>query len=177
VLKKILVALVVLIAAFAVFVAFLPSDFRVARSATIDAPPAAVFEHVNDLHKWEPWSPWAKLDPNAKVAFEGPPAGKGAAMTWSGNDAVGEGRMTIADSRPDERVAIDVTFVRPFEGSSTSEFAFKPEGEGTAVTWAMSGHQGYIEKAVCFLMNGQKMIGGEMDKGLSQLKAVAAAGR
>jgi hypothetical protein len=139
----------------------------------IAAPAADVFAHVNDLHKWDAWSPWAKLDPNAKVGFEGAAAGKGAAFTWSGNDSVGEGRMTITESRPSELISIKVDFTRPFEGSSTSQFTFKPEGNRTAVTWTMSGRQGFIAKAVCLVMNGKKMMGGEMEKGLAQLKAVA----
>ena len=69
---KIVVALVAVIAAFAAFVALQPSEYRVARSATIAAPAPEVFAQVNDFHKWEAWSPWAKLDPNAKTAFEGP---------------------------------------------------------------------------------------------------------
>src|SRR4051812_47716968 len=94
-LKKILFALALLIAGFAAVVAMQPSEFHVERTATVAAPPASVFAHVDDLHKWEAWSPWAKLDPAAKVAYEGVPAGKGAGFTWSGNDKVGEGRMTI----------------------------------------------------------------------------------
>jgi hypothetical protein len=172
-LKKILIALAVLAAAFAGFVALQPSEFRVERTAMIAAPAADVFAHVNDLHKWDAWSPWAKLDPNAKVGFEGAAAGKGAAFTWSGNDSVGEGRMTISESRPSELISIKVDFTRPFEGSSTSQFTFKPEGNRTAVTWTMSGRQGFIAKAVCLVMNGKKMMGGEMEKGLAQLKAVA----
>jgi len=27
---------------------------------------------VNDFHQWDAWSPWAKLDPDAKITFEGP---------------------------------------------------------------------------------------------------------
>ena len=45
------------------------------------------------------WSPWAKIDPAAKITFEGPPAGTGAGYTWAGNNKVGEGRMTITDSQ------------------------------------------------------------------------------
>ena len=171
-LKKILIALVVAVAAFAVVVALQPSDLRVSRTVTIAASAADVFGHVNDLHKWDAWSPWAKLDPKAKVGFEGSPAGKGAVFTWSGNSEVGEGRMTVAESRPGELVSIDVVFVKPFEGTSTSEFSFKPEGSGTAVTWSMGGHHDFIQKAMCLIMSGEKMLGGEMEKGLAQLKAV-----
>src|SRR6516164_6522088 len=72
---KILIALGAVVAAFAAFVALQPSEYRIARSATIAAPASDVFAQVNDFHKWDAWSPWAKLDPNAKTAFEGPSAG------------------------------------------------------------------------------------------------------
>jgi hypothetical protein len=95
--KKVLVGLVVAV----LLVLFVePSEFRVERTTTIAAPVDAVFEHVNGLHKWGAWSPWAKLDPDAKVAFEGPDAGKDAAMSWSGNDKICEGRMTVVESKP-----------------------------------------------------------------------------
>ncbi len=172
-LKKVLITVALLVAGFAAVVALQPSTFHVERAATISAPPAAVFAHVDDLHKWEAWSPWAKLDPAAKVGYEGAAAGKGAAFTWAGNDKVGEGRMTIVESRPAELVDIKVDFVKPFQGTNSSAFIFKPAGEGTAVTWSMSGHQNFFEKAMCLVMNGKKMIGNSLDDGLANLKAVA----
>lgn len=171
-LKKILIALAAIVLIFLVVVAMQPSDFRVERTASIAAPAADVFTNVNDFHKWEAWSPWAKLDPAAKVAFEGPEAGQGAVMTWAGNDKVGEGKMTLVESRPSDLVKINVDFVKPFEGSISSEFTFKPEGDQTAVTWAMAGHHNFFEKALCLVMNGTKMIGDDMEKGLAQLKSV-----
>ncbi|MDP1639939.1 MAG: SRPBCC family protein [Hyphomicrobium sp.] len=174
--KKILAGLVVLIAAFAGYVALQPDELLIQRQATIAAPPAAVFEQVNDLKKWDAWSPWAKMDPNAKVGFEGPAAGKDATFTWSGNDKIGEGRMTIVDSRPTELVDIKVDFTKPFENSSSSKFEMKPEADRTLVTWSMGGRQNFIEKAMCIVFNGKKMIGDEMEKGLSNLKTVAEKG-
>jgi hypothetical protein len=88
---KVLIALVVVVAAFAAFVALQPSEYRIARSATIAAPAPEVFAQVNDFHKWEAWSPWVKLDPNAKTTFEGASAGEGAIFTWAGNREIGEG--------------------------------------------------------------------------------------
>jgi hypothetical protein len=171
-LKKFLIGLALLIAVFVVIVALQPSEFRVERSAAIAAPQAEVFAQVNDLHKWDAWSPWAKLDPNARIAFAGPEAGEGAAMTWSGNDQVGEGRLTIVESRPSDAVKLKVDFVKPYEATSNSDFAFKPDGAGTSVTWTTTSHHNFLEKAFCLVMNGQKMIGGDLEKGLSQLKAV-----
>jgi carbon monoxide dehydrogenase subunit G len=171
-LKKILIALAAIIAIFLIVVALQPSEFKVERSATIAAPPAAVFDQVNDFHKWEAWSPWAKLDPNAKVAFEGPPSGTGTIMTWDGDDKIGQGKMTLTESKPDELVKINVEFVKPFEGSSTSQFAFKPEGDQTAVTWSMESHHNFLAKAMCLVFNGKKMMTDAMDKGLTQMKTV-----
>jgi hypothetical protein len=94
-------------------------------------------------------------------------------MTWSGNDKVGEGKVTIVESRPSELVKVKVDFVKPFEGTNTSEFQFKPKGDQTAVAWTMSGEHNFVGKAFCLLMNGQKMMGDDMEKGLAQMKSVA----
>ena len=176
-LKKILLGLVAIIAVFAVVVALQPSEFRVARTAIVSAPAPDVFAQVNDFRNWEAWSPWAKLDPAAKATFEGPAAGQGAVFDWSGNDKVGEGRMTLTESRPAELVRIKVDFVKPFAGTSTSEFAFKPEGGQTAVTWSTSGQHNFISKAMCMFVSMDKMLGGDMEKGLAQMKSVAEAAK
>jgi uncharacterized protein YndB with AHSA1/START domain len=115
-LKKILIALVAIIALFLIVVALPPSEFSVELTATMAAPPETVFEQVNDFHKWEAWSPWAKLDPDAKIAFEGPPSGAGTIMTWDGNNKVGQGKMTLTESQPNDLVKIKVDFVKPMEG-------------------------------------------------------------
>jgi hypothetical protein len=57
---RILIALPVFVVVLAAIVALRPSEFRVARSATIAAPAPAVFAQVNDFHKWEAWNPWGK---------------------------------------------------------------------------------------------------------------------
>src|SRR5438552_13299704 len=174
-LKKFLIAIAAIIVVFVVVVALQPSEFRIERSATIAEPAPAVFAQVNDFHNWEAWSPWAKLDPAAKSSFEGAPAGKGAAFAWAGNSKVGEGRMTITESRPGELVRLKLEFVKPFAATNTAEFTFKPEGERTAVTWSMYGHNKFIARAVGLFVNMDKALGGEFEKGLASMKSVAEA--
>ena len=60
---KILAALAVIVAAFAVIVAMQPLEFRVARTTTISAPASALLAQVNDFRNWQAWSPYHKLDP------------------------------------------------------------------------------------------------------------------
>ena len=174
-LKKILIGLVVVVLVFAGVVALQPSDFRVTRSATIAAPPAVVFSQVNDFHKWQAWSPWAKMDPAAKNNFEGAPAGTGAVFTWDGNSKVGEGRMTLTESLPPDLIRIKLDFVRPFAGTNSVEFTFRPEGNQTVVTWTMAGKNNFLARAICLFMSMDKMVGGEFEKGLAQMKAIAEA--
>ena len=170
--KKIVLALAAIVVVFVVIVALQPSEFRVTRSATIAAPPPAVFAQVNDFHKWDAWSPWAKLDPNMKKTHEGAPAGTGAIYSWSGNDQVGEGRMTLTESRPSELIRIKLEFMKPFAATNTTEFTFKPEGDQTMVTWSMFGTNDFIAKAFGLFMNMDKMVGGDFEKGLAQMKSV-----
>lgn len=174
-LKKILLGLVAIIVVFLIVAAMQPADFRISRTAVIAAPPAAVFGQINDFHKWNDWSPWAKLDPNAKNSFDGPASGVGAKFSWSGNNEVGEGSMKITSSKPAESVVMDLVFTRPFAATNLTKFTLKPEGSGTAVTWSMSGKNNFMGKAVGLVMNCDKMVGGKFEEGFENLKKVVAS--
>jgi Polyketide cyclase / dehydrase and lipid transport len=171
-LKIVLITLVVILVVLAVIIALQPADFRVARSTAISAPPPAVFAQVNDFHKWEAWNPWGKIDPAMKQAYEGAPVGPGASYTWAGNNEVGEGRMTIIESRPSELIRIKLEFFKPFAATNTAEFTFKPEGNQTIATWSMFGDKNFMAKAVHLFMNMDKMIGGQFDTGLASMKSI-----
>jgi hypothetical protein len=173
--KKILIALAVIIVIFVIVVALRPAEYRVVRSASVSAPPSTVFPQVNDFHNWTAWSPWAKLDPAMKQTYDGAPAGKGAVYAWAGNSKVGEGRMTITDSHPNDLVRIKLDFIKPFASTADTEFIFKPEGEQTLVTWTMSGHNNFMSKMFGVFVNMDKMIGGDFEKGLAQMKSVVEA--
>lgn len=176
-LKKILIAAALLIVVFAVIVAMQPSEFRVARGALISAPPAAVFSKVNDLRTWQEFSPWAKLDPNAEITFSGPETGTGSSFAWAGNSEVGEGRMTIVESRPHELIRFKLEFVKPFEGTSIAEFTFNEQGAQTEVVWSMSGRNNFFFKAVGLFLDCEKMMGPQFEQGLANLKALSETGR
>jgi uncharacterized protein YndB with AHSA1/START domain len=169
----VLVAAAALVALGAV-IARRPSAFTVSRSTHIQAPAAAVFQHVNDFHRWDAWSPWAKLDPSMTTRFEGAPAGTGAVYSWEGNRKVGAGRMEVLDSVGDERIRIGIDFLRPFKANNLIEFTFAPDGTGTRVTWTMSGeNKDFMSKAFAMFVDMDKLVGRDFEKGLASMKAVA----
>jgi hypothetical protein len=165
------------VAGLFVWVGLQSDTYRVERSAVITAPPAQVYGQVYDFAKWQAWSPWAELDPNSKVTFEGPTSGPGAIMRWAGNEKVGRGAMAITEARPDEAIKIRLDFLEPMEGTSDVSFAFQPEGQGTKVTWTLDGKQGFFERLICTIMglDVEKMVGSDYERGLAKLKTVAEA--
>ena len=174
-LKKILIGLAVLIALFLVVVATRPSNFHVERSATLTAPPASLFDNVNNHHKFSVWNPFMKLDPNVKNTYTGPESGVGAVCSWDGNKDIGAGSATITESKPGELVRMRMDWIRPMAGVATVDFTFKPEGDKTVVTWAMYGKNSFMGKAVSLFMDCDKMCGPQFEKGLAALGEVAAA--
>jgi len=171
-LVKILIGVAIVVAALAGYVATRPSEFSVSRSATFAAPAPLVFAQVNELKRWEGWSPWQKKDPQAKNSYAGPASGTGASMSWAGNKEIGVGRMTIAESRPNELVRFKLEFFEPFAATNSAEFAFKQEGGRTAVTWTMRGQNNFVGKAMCLVFDMDQMVGGDFEAGLAGIKAI-----
>lgn len=172
-LKKIGLGLGAIVVLFVIVVATRPGEFRYERSTVINAPPAVVYPLIADFHRWQGWSPWDKIDPSQKTTFEGPASGVGAKYGWSGNDEVGEGKMTITDTKANESVKIKLEFIRPFAAVNDTEFALKPEGAGTKVSWVMTGKHDFMSKAFCLFVDMEKMLGADFDKGLAQMKTLA----
>jgi hypothetical protein len=153
-----------------------PDTFTYSRQISISSAPSSVLKFIIDFHKWDLWSPWAKLDPSCKNIFEGPPEGKGAILRWDGNKKVGAGMMTITDVQPPKLVRIQLQFFRPFPAINQVEFALRGENMGTRVTWTMTGQNTYMSKLMGMLINCKRMIEKQFDQGLAAMKAAAEAG-
>ena len=171
-LNIILIAIPTIIVVFLIIVAMQPSNYRVARSLVIAAPPEAVFPHMNELKKWEAWNPWGKADPNLKLTYGGPASGVGANYSWAGNKEAGAGHATITESRPSESVRYKMEFLKPMSGTSEMEFTFKPQGNQTEVTMTVTGEKNFMARAFCLFVNMDKMIGGKFERALADLKAM-----
>jgi hypothetical protein len=167
----ILLVLAGLVALFLIIAALQPAEYRVVRSARIAAPPETVFAQVNDFHKWDGWSPWAKLDPAVVNTYPGAPSGTGAEFHWRGNSQVGEGHMTITESHPCDLIRIKLDFIRPFAATNAVDFTFKPEGSATVVSWDMLGQRNFMLKMFAVFMNIDRMLGPEFERGLANLKS------
>jgi uncharacterized protein YndB with AHSA1/START domain len=170
--KTILVVVVVVIAGVLAFAMTKPDTFSVQRSASIKAPPEKIFAVVNDFHRWTEWSPWEKLDPAMKRTLSGAPSGKGTVYAWEGNGKAGAGRMEILESVPSTKVAIQLDFIKPFEGHNITAFTLVPQGDTTTLNWTMTGPTPFISKLMQVFVNMDTMIGKDFEAGLANLKAL-----
>ena len=105
-LKKILLALLVVVAGFLLFVSTRPDTYHVERSASVSAPPEVVFDRVNDLHGWADWSPWDKLDPAMKKTFSGPESGPRRFVRLGRQRQGGRGQHADPEPRPGRRISV-----------------------------------------------------------------------
>ncbi|TWT31372.1 SRPBCC family protein [Blastopirellula retiformator] len=167
VLLLVLAVVVILIAAMT-----RPNQFSYARSMKMAAPPEVVFPHVNNLQKWEAWSPWEKLDPNMKKTYGDTVEGEGAYYAWNGDGNVGAGAITIAESQPYEKIKMDLKILRPFACENDVFFTFASDGDQTNVTWRMDGKNNFMAKVTSLFMNFEEMCGNQFTEGLESLKQI-----
>jgi hypothetical protein len=182
ILKKVLLVLVVAVGGFLAFAVSRPDTYRVERTQRIAAPAGVVYAQLDNFKSWGAWSPWDKRDPAMKKTFTGPSHGAGAGYAWQGNDKVGQGQMTILDAKPPGAAGEPATlsyrleFIKPFASVATTHFVVKPEGDKAALaSWSMEGRNNLMGKALGVFMNMDKMIGGDFEAGLANLKTLSQA--
>jgi uncharacterized protein YndB with AHSA1/START domain len=171
-LKKMAIAVVILVTALFGVAATKPNTLRVQRAASIKAPPEKIFPFISDFHRWGAWSPYEKLDPTMKRIYTGSVNGKGAVYEWEGQGKAGAGRMEITETSP-SKVTIKLDFIKPFEGHNVAEFTLEPSGGSTNVTRAMHGPNPCLAKVMSVFLNMDDMIGKDFETGLANLKTIA----
>ncbi len=147
--------------------------YTVARSQTIDAPPARVYAEIADFRRWTAWSPWEGLDPQLKRNYSGAVAGRGAAYAWSGNRRAGQGRMEIVEATEPSKVLIDLLFEKPFKARSGIDFTIEPAPSGSRVVWTLTGRRTMTTKIMGIFKSMDAMMGPDFERGLTRLKAAA----
>jgi uncharacterized protein YndB with AHSA1/START domain len=149
---------------------FAPKDFSMKRSMVFEATPEQIYPLISDFQQFQNWSPWKEKDPNAINTFTGTPGQAGHAFSWKGNHEVGTGTMRFDSVFANRKTVYALDFMEPFESHATGEFILEPADKGTRVTWSFNTHFGFVESAFMVFMSMEKMLGGDFEKGLSNMK-------
>jgi len=139
--KKFLKYLIIFLIGLAVLALALmfisPSKLVFEESDTMDANPLMVYNMVNDFKKWEDWSPWGEMDPEAENSYTSKTRGVGAQWSWKG-EKVGEGSQTITESTKGEKIRTALKFSN-WDGESYSDWHFTDVDGKTKVRWGFEG--------------------------------------
>lgn len=162
----ILVTLLIVGTIFALFK--IDKDIHVERSLVINASNDEIKKQIVDFKKFQEWSPWATVDPNATATFNDKQGEVGATFEWSGNDEVGTGKQTITEIS-ENKVKMDLEFTAPHQSTSEVYYTLEKENDGTKVTW---GYDGKLPIMVTFMMDMDRMLGDMYEEGLQNLKVV-----
>lgn len=170
---KIAVAAGLLVVGVLMYAAFQPNTFQISRTTIIKASAEKIYPYMSDFHKGDLWTPYMKKDPSMKRTFSGPGSGKGAVYEFSGDaKIVGSGRLEIIEAVPPTKVVLTLDMIEPMKGRNIVEYTLEPRSDGTRVTWSMRGTNNYLSKLVCTFINVDKMVGGDFESGLANLKAL-----
>ncbi len=169
--KKILIAIGLIIVLLLVLALFIKKDYSVERSVTINKPVDEVFEFVKYLKNQDHYSVWAKMDPDMTQEYRGTDGTVGFVSAWEGNKDVGKGEQTIVGITDGERIDYALHFMEPYEGHADAYMTTEAIMEDqTQVAWGFTGRMPYPMNLMRVFMNMEEMIGNDLQGGLDNLK-------
>lgn len=167
-LRRALTILAILILVFVVLGALLSRRYHVARTVVVKAEPARIHPLVEDLKRWEEWTPWRASDPSIVTTFGPITSGVGASQTWTGED--GAGKLTITKSDPQKGVEFDLVFDHGDDVPAKGWIDYTPVAGGTQVEWGLDGSMEMPVVGGYFTLMADMMMGRMFEVGLDTLK-------
>ncbi|MFN0034397.1 MAG: SRPBCC family protein [Saprospiraceae bacterium] len=172
ILKKILVALGILIAIPLIVALFMSKDYKVAREITINKPKQEVFDYVKYLKNQNNYSTWNMMDPKMKQTYTGTDGAVGFVSAWE-SEVMGNGEQEIKKITEGERIDAELRFKGMFASTSPAFMTTEAVSDSTTkVKMGMSGHMAYPMNFMQVFMSMEEMIGTEYEKSLANLKGI-----
>lgn len=171
VLINILLAIVGLIVVILIVAAFTKKSYRISRSITINKSRSEVFNYIKYLKNQDHYSKWVMADPAMKKSYTGVDGTSGFIYAWDGNKKAGQGEQEIKSMVPDQKLDLEVRFIRPFAAIAQTPFTLESISDHqTRVTWTMSSAMKYPMNFMLLVMSIEKLLGGDLEISLGNLK-------
>jgi hypothetical protein len=170
VLKFILIAVVVLVLLLLVLHLIAPKEAKLERSVLISASKEAIFSLHSVFCKTRRM---VALDGNGlerETELEGEDGTLNAVWRWEGNNKVGKGHQKNTNIVPNESVDTIVTFEKPWQSQAGSYLRLEEKTDATMVRWGFSTKMSFPFTILGLLMNMDKAVGKDYEKGLNKLK-------
>ncbi len=181
-LKRALVVLVILLLMIPAVAMFLPDHAHIQREVVIARTPAHVYAVIEDMRRFNAWSPWFDIDPATQYTYEGPRRGIGAKLAWSSQHPdVGVGSQIITVAEPGRALGTHLDFGEM--GQADAKLTLEAVDGGTRVTWGFDSDLPLnLDGKFLFNVVGRfmglsfdSMLGPYYERGLGKLKTVVEA--
>jgi hypothetical protein len=174
ILKYISLGLAVVVALALITGLFLPKDYAVSRTVTIERSNTDVFEYARMTRNQEDYSVWWKMDPNQVNTYTGEDGTVGFVAAWTSElDSVGSGEEEIIALEEGKRIGFALRFKEPFESQASSEMLFaSTDSTTTQLTWNFNGNMAYPFNVMQLFMSMEDMLGSDIQEGLNNMKAI-----
>lgn len=171
ILKKLLLAILSIIALILVAALFIGKEFSLSKTVTINKPKQQVFDYAKLIKNQEQYSVWVMKDPKVKIVYSGTDGTVGAQSSWESKDKnVGVGQQQIIELKEGESIKVELRFKEPFEGTNYATNTFESVGDNqTKVTSTFSGKSKWPMNFMNLFMN--TFLGKDMQTNLDNMKA------
>jgi hypothetical protein len=149
---------------------FKAPQYKISREMKISAKPEEIFGYINNSKKMMLWMPWQELSPDLKMDYSGPEEGVGSRSDWISKGPMGTGYSLITQSNENRSVISELKYIEPFEMSQTAELSLSETESGTIVKWQAEGENNFLGRLFSIVVNVDKMVGKDFEKGLLNLK-------
>ena len=165
--KKIAIALVILIAIVILLGLVLPTEFEVSRSEMISAEPEKIHVFVDNLYKWDSWNLWRKDYSYPFVRKGDITSGVGAQLSWTHNGM--QCSLTFTQSSPDKGIEYRL-FLNNKKTKYDYSIQYDKVGESTKVVWTIKGDWDYYTGGGYQALLADYAIGQNLERDLRKLK-------
>lgn len=167
-LRVILIILIVLFAAYCVWMFTLPKNYKVSRSEIVDTSPEQVYNYVSDFKNWPEWLPWYENDSTMVANFGEQTQGVGASYNWSSENS-GSGEQEITEADPPNSMKTHIKFKGTFDSESDGFWKIEEENNGkTRITWGFEGEMPFLMRSMGYFMEDQ--VGPSFEQGLDNIR-------
>jgi predicted transcriptional regulator YdeE len=146
--------------------------FEIIKSIEVNKSLTDIYQILSDVNQWNNWSPWACLDPEAKIDIKINESTGYTNLTWDGK-LIGSGEM-IVTNKTANTIHYDLNIFKPFKTKSKIWFELKSINDKTEVNWGMASslpiYLFFLKKMMMAYM------GADYNRGLIRLKEYAETG-
>lgn len=151
---------------------FIPKDYKIVREVVIKKSRGQIFDYIRFLKNQDFYNKWVMVDPDMEKSFRGEDGKVGFIYAWdSTNKNAGKGEQEIVKIEQNERMDIEIRFVKPFRNTGDTFMVLESLSDHqTKLKWGMKGRNRFPYNLMNLMID--KLLGKDLETSLTNLKKI-----